>query len=141
MSGIAYEVLIVSVLLISCSLLTSSSIEIGPYDDIMHTSNDMQCLAQMPIVDLMKIQNAIKMMHAVSAYDAKRLSNLTASPIDYQNYNESHSGLLRELPADETRHMFRYYPRFARLTTKSPLAEPFMMTSQVHEAMKNNELV
>lgn len=133
------RILIVSALLISC-LSTSSSVENGAYDNLMYISSDMECLAQMPFVDLMKIQKAIKMMHSVSADDVNRLSNLTASQIDNQNHSQSDSDL-RELPTDETRRTFRFLPRFGHSTTKSSLAEPFMMTSQVHDAMKNNVIM
>lgn len=138
-SGKVYTILIISELLIPC-ILTSSSVENGSTENSMYISSDMECLTQMPFVDLLKIQNAIKMMHAVSAYDVSRLSNLTASHFDKQNHNQS-DGQMRELPAAETRSIFRFLPRFGHSTTKSPLAEPFMMTSQVHDAMKNNDMM
>lgn len=140
--GKMYEVWIVSAaLLIPCALMSSSSsMENGTDDNLMFISSDMECLAQLPIVDLMKIRKAIKMMHAVSVYDANRLSNLTTLQINNQNRSQSDAGL-RELPTDETRSIFRYLPRFGASTTESPMAEHFIMASQVHDAMKHNDLM
>lgn len=151
MNGISNKILIVLVILIRCSLSTSA-VENGTYDNsneydylngngMMYTSNDLQCLAEMPVGDLMKIRKAIRMMHAVSDYDAHQTSShLAAAPkIDNQNQTQSQNqsnGLLRELPVAEKRTAFQYFTS----TTKSPLAEPFMMTNQMHNAWRNNQL-
>lgn len=141
MNVISNKVLIVLAILIRCILTLPSALENGTYDNgIMYISNDMQCLAQMPVGELMKIQKAIRMMHAVSNdFDTHQTSNLTALKIDNQNHNQSDS-LLRELPTAETRNVFQYFSRFKTSTTKSPLAEPFMMTNQMHNAWRNNQL-
>lgn len=142
MNRISNEILIILTILIRCSLTLPSALENATTLnglDTMFISNDLQCLAQMPYTDLMKIRKAIRMMHVVSDYDAHQTWNLTTSKIDNQNHNQSDS-LLRELPADETRHVFQYISRFKTSTTKSPLAEPFMMTNQMHNAWRNNQL-
>lgn len=146
MNGISNKTLIVLVILFRCSL-AASAVENGTYDNsneydyyngngMIYTPNDLQCLAQMPVGDLMKIRKAIRMMHAVSDYDAHQTSSHLAAAlkIDNQHQNQSNS-LLRELPAAETRTVFKYFTP----TTKSPLAEPFMMTNH-HNAWRNNQL-
>lgn len=140
MNGISNKILIVSAILIRCSLTLPSVWENGTYDNgIMYTSNDLQCLTEMPMSELMKIRKAIRMMHAVSDYDAYQTSNFTASKIDNQNHKQSDS-LLRELPVAETRNVFPFFSRFTTSTTKSPLAEPFMMTNPMQNAWQYNQL-
>lgn len=142
MNRISNKFLIVLAILVRCTLTLPSALENGTYNDngIMYISNDLQCLAQMPVGELMKIRKAIRMMHAVSDnFDAHQTSNLKALKIDNQNHNQSDS-LLRELPMAETRNVFQYFSRFTTSTTKSPLAEPFMMTNQMHNAWQNNQL-
>lgn len=136
MNRISKKILIVFSILIRCSLSFEST-ENGTFDSLMYTSNDLQCLAETPIGDLMKIRKAIRMMNAVSIYDAHRLSTATALQNDNQNQSDSE---LRELPGAEARNVFQYFHRYTTSTTKSPLAEPFMMSSQVHDAMRNNHV-
>lgn len=132
---------IVLTILMRCSLTLASSPENGTYDSLMYIENDVECLAEMPIGELMKIQKAIRMMHVVSAYDAHQRPNLPVLQINNQNQNHNDSRL-RELvePAAETRTIHRLFSRFTTTTTKSPLAEAFMMTGQVHDAYKSNQL-
>lgn len=108
-------------------------------NSLMFTSNDLQCLAETPFTDLMKIQKAIRMMHAVSAYDAHKWTNSTALQIDNQIQNQSDT-LMRELPMPEARNAFQYFQQYKISTIKPPLAEPFMMASQVHDAMRHNQI-
>lgn len=128
-------------ILIRNSLSVASTPENGTYDSLMFIENDVQCLAQMPIGDLMKIQKAIRSLHAVSAYNAHRHSNLSALKINNHNQNQSDSQL-RELnePAAETRTVFHLFNRFTTSTTKSPLAAAFMMTGQEHDAISGSQL-
>ena len=116
----------------------------------MFIADDVQCLAQMPVTDLMKIRNTIKMMHAVSAYDALHRQPTHATELEInsqsqnqsqnQNQSDSDSGTdspLRELDesVSETKHIFKYLRRFTTSTTKSPMAEAFMMTGQMHDEL------
>lgn len=128
-------------MLIQYSLALIPSPENGTYDSLMYIENDVQCLAQMPVGELMKIQKAIRMMHAVSAYDAHRQPNLSALEVNNQSQNQNDSRL-RELsePVAETRTVFGLFDRFKTSTTKSPLAEAFMMTGQVHDALRGGQL-
>lgn len=133
--------LIVLTILMRCSFTLASSRENGTYDGLMFIENDVECLAEMPIGELMKIQKAIRMMHVVSAYDAHQRLNSSVLEINNQNQNQNDSRL-RELiePAAETRTIHRLFSHFTTSTTKSPLAEAFMMTGQVHDAIKHNQL-
>lgn len=113
MIGVANTILII---LVDCSLTLASS-QNGTLESMM--ADDVQCLAQMPVGDLMKIRKAIGMMHAVSVYDAQRLSN--ASALQINNQTE---------PA-ETR-TFQMFGGFTGSTTtsSSPLAQSFVMAKQ-----------
>lgn len=125
------------------SLALASIPQNGTYDSLMFIEDDVQCLAQMPVGDLMKIQKAIRSMHAVAAYNAHQHSNLTALKIDNRSQNQNQSdSLLRELnePTAETRTISRLFNRFTTSTTKSPLAEAFMMAGQEHDAIRGNQL-
>lgn len=133
-NGMANKILIVLAILIRCSLMLPS--QNGTYDGMMLGSNDLQCLTEMPVSDLMKIRKAIRMMHAVSAYDEHQMSNTIALKINNQNQNQNDS-LLRELPVAETHKVFQYFTRFTTTTTKSPLAQPFMMTGLAHDVWNN----
>lgn len=116
----------------------------GDGGGLMYIENDLQCLAQMPVADLMRIRNAIKMMHAVSAYDEHRHHNTSPTMrIETTGQNQSDT-LLRALdePTDETRQVFQYFKqRFKGSTTKSPLAEAYIMTSQGPNTGKIHQLV
>lgn len=133
---ISNKILIVLSILIRRSL-PSPSAENGTFAGLMFMSDDLQCLAEMPVGDLMKIQKAIRTMNAVSAYDAQRLPNSIAPEIDSQNRNQNDSRL-RELPEAEARNVFQY---FTPHTTQSPQAERFMMTGQVDGAQRNKQLM
>lgn len=131
----ANKILIVLAILIRCSLMSPS--QNGTYDGVVFgAANDLQCLAEMPVSDLMKIRKAIRMMHAVSAYDAHRMSSPIALEINNQHQNQSDS-LLRELPTAETKNVFQYFTGLSATTTKSPLAQPFMMTGLAHNVWNN----
>lgn len=132
MNIISNKILIVLSILIQCSL-TWPSTGNETFTGLMFMSNDLQCLAQMPVGDLMKIQKAIRTMNAVSVNDAHRFSNAISSKIDNQSQNQSDSRL-RELPVAETRNVFQHFTPHA---TQSPQAEPFMMD----EALRNKQLV
>ncbi|XP_031635792.1 uncharacterized protein LOC116348801 [Contarinia nasturtii] len=136
MNGISNKILIVLAILIRYTS-TVSTMENGTDDGMMFVSNDLQCLAQMPVGDLMKIRKAIRMMHAVSEYDAHRLPHLTA--IDNQNQNQTDS-LLRELPEADTRNAFQYFSRYPN-STNLPMAQRFMMTSPMHKNPPNKQLM
>lgn len=134
MCKISIKILFALAILIRCA----STLENGTYDAMMFVSNDLQCLTQMPIGELMKIKKAIRMMHVVSDYEELRPWNSTESKIDNQTQSDN---LLRELPNIESRNVFHYFTRFETSTAKSPLAEPFMMTSQLHDTLRNNQLM
>lgn len=139
MNGISNKILIVLAILIRYSS-TMSSMENGTSNGMMFIGNDLQCLAQMPVGDLMKIRKAIRMMHAVSDYDAHHLPHLNALKIDNQNRNQTDS-LLRELPdVADTHAAFRYFSRYSN-STNSPMAQRFMMTNQMHNDARNNQLM
>lgn len=134
MSRISNKILIALAILIRCA----STLENGTYDAMMFIPNDLQCLTQMPIGELMKIKKAIRMMHVVSDYEELRPWNSTESKIDNQTQSDNS---LRELPNIESRSLFHYSTRFGTSTAESPLAEPFIMTSQLHETLRNNQLM
>lgn len=134
---ISNKILIVLSILIRCSLSVKSMAN-ETLNGMIFTSNDLQCLAETPFSDLMKIQKAIRMMHVVSAYDAQKWSNSTALQIDNQIPNQSDT-LLRELPMAEERTVFQYFQQYKTSTIK-PQSEPFMMSSQVHDAMRHNQI-
>lgn len=133
---ISKKILIVLSILIRCSLSSPSTVN-GTFDGLMFMSDDLQCLAQMPVGELMKIQKAIRTMNAVSVHDAQRLPNSIASEIDSQNRNQSDSRL-REIPEAEARNVFQY---FTSHTTQSPQAERFMMTGQQSGTVRNKQLM
>lgn len=132
MNVISNKILIVLSILIRCSLALPSTGN-GTFTGLMFMSNDLQCLAQMPVGDLMKIQKAIRTMNAVSVNDAHRLPNAILSEINNHSQNQSDSRL-REIPVAETRNVFQH---FTPHTTQSPQAEPFMMD----EALRNKQLM
>lgn len=133
-------IFIVLTMVFQCSLVLPSSVKNGTYDSLMFIENDVQCLAQMPIDKLMKIQKAIRMMHVVSAYDAHHPSNLTEINNDSQNQSDTR---LRELaaPEAESRTLHRLFGGFTTSpTVQSPLAEAFMMPGQVHDTIGGSQL-
>lgn len=154
MDGIANTVLILIALPIlgRCSFALTSQQNGTHASSLMFIADDLQCLAQMPVTDLMKIRNTIKMMHAVSAYDALHRQPTHATELEIngqsqiQNQNRSDNDSdspLRELDGTvaETKHIFKYLSRFTTSTTKSPLAEAYMMTGQMHdELIKQQQL-
>lgn len=80
----------------------------------MYIDDDLYCLTQMPVDDLLKIQKTIGMLHAVSDYDKKRmlLAPATASKIDNQTDTSGSNidSAVRELSeADETKNIFHFF--------------------------------
>lgn len=154
MNGIANTVLILIALPIlgRCSFaVTSQQTGTNASSSLMFIADDVECLAQMPVTDLMKIRNTIKMMRAVTAYDAlHRQPPTLATELEInsqpqaqaqaqnQNRNDSDSdSALRELDesVSETKHIFKYLSRFTSSTTKSPIAEAYMMNGQMHDEL------
>lgn len=155
MNGIANTVLILIALPIlgRCSFaMTSQQSGTNASSSLMFIADDVECLAQMPVTDLMKIRNTIKMMHAVTAYDAShrqpsthatQLEINSQSQVENQNQNRNGSdSSLRELDesVSETKHIFKYLSsRFTTSTTKSPIAEAYMMNGQMHDELTKQQ--
>lgn len=143
MNGIANTVLILIALPIlgRCSFAMTSHQNGTHASSLMFIADDVECLAQMPVTDLMKIRNTIKIMHAVTAYDALHRqppTHATELETNGQNQNRSDSDSpLRELDesVSETKHVIKYLSRFTTSTTKSPMAEAYMMNSQMHDEL------
>lgn len=143
MNGIANLVFIlISLLLLDrCSFALASHANGTHASSLMFIADDIQCLAQMPITDLMKIRNTIKVMHAVSAYDAlhRQPTATTELEIGEQSHSQNRSdndsdSQLRELnePVAETKHIFKYLSPFKTSTTTPPLAEAYIWNGQIH---------
>lgn len=143
MNGIANTVLILIALPIlgRCSFAMTSHQNRTHASSLMYIADDVECLAQMPVTDLMKIRNTIKMMHAVTAYDAlhRQPPELEINGrIQTQNQNQSdNDSPLRELDesVSETKHIFKYLRRFTTSTTISPMAQAYMMNGQMHDEL------
>lgn len=158
MNGIANTVLILIALPIlgRCSFAQNGTHESAAASNLMFIADDVECLAQMPVTDLMKIRNTIKMMHAVTVYDAALhqqqppSTHATESDGNGKNQignNQNQSDIdspLRELDesVSETKHIFKYLSsRFTTSTTQTPMAEAYMMNGQMHdELMKQQQL-
>lgn len=149
MNGIANTVLILIALPIlgRCSFAMTSHQNRTHASSLMFIADDVECLAQMPVTDLMKIRNTIKMMHAVTAYDALHRQPPT-HPAEWgingrsqtQNHNRNDSdndSPLRELDesVSETKHIFKYLSQFTTSTTISPMAQAYMMNGQMHDEL------
>lgn len=99
----------------------------------MYVDDDLYCLTQMPIDNLLKIQKTIGMMHAVADYDKKQmLSTLeTTTKIDNRsNYDDDHvpnnnDDVLRELTGSETKNIFRFFtPKWVTTTSTTTAIPP-----------------
>lgn len=94
------------------------------YDD------DLQCLTQMPLTDLLKIRRTIASMHIVSEFDEKQMSK------SIDNHGDDKPSELRELPDDavEPRTIFRFFKR--KTTTETPSAAS--LTANAYEMWQPN---
>lgn len=121
------------VVLTSTSAHSSNLHENGTASSLMFMPDDIQCLTQMPLTELMKIQRTIASLHAVSDYDAKQMAS------NNQNQSEIELSELREAPESEAeeRTLFHYFKWKA--TTKSPLAASLISTSNAYGMTHPND--
>lgn len=99
---------------------------------LMFMPDNIQCLTQMPLTELIKIQRTIASLHAVSDYDAKQMTS------NSQNQSEIEMSELREAPESEAeeRTLLHYFKW--KTTTKSPLAASLISTSSAYGMIHPN---
>lgn len=120
------------IVLTSTSAHSSNLYENGTASSLMFMPDDIQCLTQMPLTELIKIQRTITSLHAVSDYDAKQMAS------NSQNQSEIEMSELREAPESEAeeRTLFHYFKW--KTTTKSPLAASFISTPNAYGMIHPN---
>lgn len=101
---------------------------------LMFMYDDLQCLTQMPLNDLLKIRRTISSFQAVAQYDEQEMSK----QIDKKHVNDERNEL-RELPEAEPRTIFRYFNR--KSSTEIPLAASLISTANAHDMMRPHGLL
>lgn len=120
------------IVLTSTSAHSTNLYENGTASNLMFMPDDIQCLTQMPLTELIKIQRTIASLHVVSDYDAKQMTS------NSQNQSEIEMSELREAPESEAeeRTFFHYFKW--KTTTKSPLAASLISTSNAYGMIHPN---
>lgn len=114
---------------------------------LMYMNDDLQCLAQMPLNDLLKIQKNIASFHTVSEYDKFQMVDLSARQLNDNSESDddgdsevSSSSELRELPEAEPRTIFKYFRRTTTTSTEPPLAASLISTPDGYSFVPNSLL-
>lgn len=121
-------------------ILIASSVSVTSFTNTsstMYMFDDLQCLAQVSVNDLLKIQKNINMMHAVSVQNTRKNSNPLTLSSKINNNKTSDRSELRDLPDVETRSIFHYFMP-SKTTTETPSVASLLMTSDAQGAVNYN---
>lgn len=89
---------------ITANMLSSTT------SQIPKSMDDLQCLTQMPMSELLRIQKNLHLMHAVSDYNANAVGSKAISRIDnHHTINNNNSKLDSIQPVLESRHTFHNF--------------------------------